>query len=70
MSLLSFSLYTGVLLITEYSQVQYMGNTRYDSPPLRFAKSMTSLGVALAVAALFQASDKVFETFSDNLLDL
>ena len=44
----------GTVLILEWINVEYLGNTRYDAPPLRFAKAFTTLGIALGIAATFQ----------------
>lgn len=36
--------------------MEYLKNTHYDAPVLRFGKAFTTLGVALGISAVFQAS--------------
>ncbi len=45
---------TGTMLILEWSNRVVLGNTKYDTPVLRFGKSFATLGVALGIAATFQ----------------
>ncbi|KAL5492777.1 hypothetical protein ACEPAI_4224 [Sanghuangporus weigelae] len=44
----------GTVLITEWINVEYLGNSRFDSPVLRFGKAFSTLGVALGLVAVFQ----------------
>lgn len=45
----------GTVLILEWINVEYLKNTHYDTPVLRFGKAFTTLGVALGISAVFQA---------------
>ena len=47
--------FTGTVLITEWINVEYFGNTEFDPPVLRFGKAFATLGVALGLVAIFQA---------------
>lgn len=42
------------VVIIEYLNVDYLGNTAFDSPALRAGKYMVSLGVALSIVITFQ----------------
>jgi len=45
---------TGVLIMTEYLAVEYLGRANFDSPALRTGKAISALIVALAIVAIFQ----------------
>lgn len=51
---MAFGFIAGTVLITEWINVEYFGNTRFDSPVLRFGKAFATLGVALGIVAVFQ----------------
>jgi hypothetical protein len=42
------------IVLIEYINVDYSGNTNFDTPALRAAKSVTSLAVALGIVLTFQ----------------
>ena len=52
--LIQFAIDPGTLIVVEWANVQVAGNEKFDTPPLRFAKAFTTLGVALALANIFQ----------------